>query len=62
MGIEHLRQYRRAWDEDRKMFGPDPAKTPHNHTPTPSATPRSPCATATQCAEAQGASRASSMK
>ena len=31
-GIEHLRQYRRQWDEDRKMFGPDPAKTPHNHT------------------------------
>jgi hypothetical protein len=31
-GLEHLRQYRRAWDEDRKMFGPDPAKTPHNHT------------------------------
>jgi hypothetical protein len=31
-GIEHLRQYRRQWDDDRKMFGPDPAKTPHNHT------------------------------
>jgi hypothetical protein len=31
-GLEHLRQYRRQWDEDRKMFGPDPAKTPHNHT------------------------------
>lgn len=30
-GIEHLRQYSRQWDEDRKMFGPDPKKSPHNH-------------------------------
>jgi len=30
-GLEHLRQYKRQWDEDRKMFGPDPAKSPHNH-------------------------------